>query len=131
MGCWLCSEWSRLILQLLRKPQQLFSPQQKGGSLSVIIVYSAEARYRARARARPEEPEWGARAQARPEEPEWEAGVFGDGLALLSEPSSGGSPLPTERGMERSSGHGPRTAPSPQPHLLVIEHLGQALPVPW
>lgn len=95
-----------------------FQPSTERGSLSVIIVYSAEARYRARARARPEEPDW-------------EAGVFGDGLALLSEPSSGGSPLPTERGMERSSGHGPRTAPSPQPHLLVIEHLGQALPVPW
>lgn len=95
-----------------------FQPSTERGSLSVTIVYSAEARYRARARARPEEPDW-------------EAGVFGDGLALLSEPSSGGSPLPTERGMERSSGHGPRTAPSPQSHLLVIEHLGQALPLPW
>lgn len=105
------------------EPPHSAAPQEaptafQPSSLSVTIVYSAEARYRARARARPEEPDW-------------EAGVFGDGLALLSEPSSGGSPLPTERGMERSSGHGPRTAPSPQSHLLVIEHLGQALPVPW
>lgn len=77
-----------------------FQPSAEGGSFSVITVYSAEAGYRARAQGRPEEPDWG-------------AGVFGDGLALLSEPSPGGSPLPTECGMEISSGHGPGTAPSP------------------
>lgn len=88
------------VVGCVQEAPTAFQPSAEVGSLSVITVYSAEARYRARARERPEEPDWG-------------AGVFGDGLTLLSEPSPGGSPLPTERGMERSSGHGPGTAPSP------------------